>query len=74
MPEPDLIATPDDSRFSEEQLVSAMELLDLPADAPRRLSAGCSPKRAAAIPNCPTSSPCWPFTRPVRQSCTLSPG
>ncbi|MBL1096823.1 hypothetical protein [Streptomyces coffeae] len=38
MPEPDLIATPDDSRFSEEQLATAMELLDLPADAPRRLS------------------------------------
>ncbi|MFD4634575.1 hypothetical protein ACFVYR_27350 [Streptomyces sp. NPDC058284] len=38
MPEPDLIATPDDSRFSEEQLASAMDLLDLPADAPRRLS------------------------------------
>jgi hypothetical protein len=38
MPEPDLIATPDDSRFSEEQLASAMELLDLPSDAPRRLS------------------------------------
>ncbi|QKV91333.1 hypothetical protein HUT19_05905 [Streptomyces sp. NA02950] len=38
MPEPDLIATPDDSRFSEEQLAMAMELLDLPADAPRRLS------------------------------------
>jgi hypothetical protein len=38
MPEPDLIATPDDSRFSEEQLESATELLDLPADAPRRLS------------------------------------
>ncbi|MFF1307170.1 hypothetical protein [Streptomyces sp. NPDC058307] len=38
MPEPDLIATPDDSRFSEEQLASAKELLDLPADAPRRLS------------------------------------
>ncbi|WP_274555844.1 hypothetical protein [Streptomyces spiramyceticus] len=38
MPEPDLIATPDDSRFSEEQLASAMELLDLPPDAPRRLS------------------------------------
>jgi hypothetical protein len=38
MPEPDLIATPDDSRFSEEQLASALELLDLPADAPRRLS------------------------------------
>jgi hypothetical protein len=38
MPEPDLIATPDDSRFSEEQLAAATELLDLPADAPRRLS------------------------------------
>ncbi|EPH40195.1 hypothetical protein ABT390_06470 [Streptomyces aurantiacus] len=38
MPEPDLIATPDDSRFSEEQLSSAMELLALPSDAPRRLS------------------------------------
>ncbi|MBW8093786.1 hypothetical protein IGW14_39060 [Streptomyces hygroscopicus subsp. hygroscopicus] len=38
MPEPDLIATPDDSRFSEEQLAAAMELLELPADAPRRLS------------------------------------
>ncbi len=29
MPEPDLIATPDDSRFSEEQLAAATELLDL---------------------------------------------
>ncbi len=38
MPEPDLIATPDDSRFSEEQLAAAMELLDLEHDAPRRLS------------------------------------
>ncbi|MBH5333775.1 hypothetical protein IHE55_02730 [Streptomyces pactum] len=38
MPEPDLIATPDDSRFSEEQLAAAMDLLDLPPDAPRRLS------------------------------------
>ena len=38
MPEPDLVATPDDSRFSEEQLESAMEVLDVPADAPRRLS------------------------------------
>ncbi|CQR65147.1 hypothetical protein [Streptomyces leeuwenhoekii] len=38
MPEPDLIATPDDSRFSEEQLAAARELLDLPHDAPRRLS------------------------------------
>ncbi|MDQ8703395.1 hypothetical protein RCO28_12980 [Streptomyces sp. LHD-70] len=38
MPEPDLVATPDDSRFSEEQLAAAMELLDLEHDAPRRLS------------------------------------
>ncbi|MFE9094439.1 hypothetical protein [Streptomyces sp. NPDC007264] len=38
MPEPDLVATPDDSRFSEEQLAAALELLDLSADAPRRLS------------------------------------
>ncbi|MCF6525425.1 hypothetical protein [Streptomyces sp. JJ36] len=38
MPEPDLVATPDDSRFSEVQFDAAMELLDLPADAPRRLS------------------------------------
>ncbi|SDE01436.1 hypothetical protein F558DRAFT_05330 [Streptomyces sp. AmelKG-A3] len=38
MPEPDLIATPDDSRFSEEQLAHAMELLDLDHDVPRRLS------------------------------------
>ncbi len=38
MPEPDLVATPEDSRFSEEQLEAALELLDLPHDAPRRLS------------------------------------
>ncbi|WP_346097812.1 hypothetical protein [Streptomyces olivaceiscleroticus] len=38
MPEPDLIATPDDSRFSEEQLDAATALLTLPPDAPRRLS------------------------------------
>jgi hypothetical protein len=38
LPEPDLIATPDDSRFSEEQLAAATELLRLPPDAPRRLS------------------------------------
>ncbi|MFF2654925.1 hypothetical protein [Streptomyces sp. NPDC058045] len=38
MPEPDLVATPDDSRFSEEQLAGARELLALPPDAPRRLS------------------------------------
>ncbi|WP_377274429.1 hypothetical protein [Peterkaempfera sp. SMS 1(5)a] len=38
LPEPDLVATPDDSRFTEEQLDAALQLLDLPADAPRRLS------------------------------------
>ncbi|MFE6828820.1 hypothetical protein [Streptomyces sp. NPDC057690] len=48
MPEPDLIATPDDSRFSEEQLVMAKELLDLPADAPRRLSGLLEEARAKA--------------------------
>jgi len=38
LPEPELIATPDDSRFSDEQVEAAMELLDVPADVPRRLS------------------------------------
>ncbi|MDT0343816.1 hypothetical protein RM590_14505 [Streptomyces sp. DSM 44938] len=38
LPEPDLVATPDDSRFSEEQVAAALELLQLPEDAPRRLS------------------------------------
>ncbi|WP_051941648.1 ATP synthase subunit B family protein [Phaeacidiphilus oryzae] len=38
LPEPDLVATPDDSRFSEEQLEAALQLLDIPAEAPRRLS------------------------------------
>ncbi|GAA2061247.1 MULTISPECIES: hypothetical protein [Streptomyces] len=38
LPEPDLVATPDDSRFSEEQLATALDILDLPPDAPRRLS------------------------------------
>ncbi|MFC9329868.1 hypothetical protein [Kitasatospora sp. NPDC057015] len=38
LPDPDLVATPDDSRFSEAQLEAALELLDLPSDAPRRLS------------------------------------
>jgi hypothetical protein len=38
LPEPELIATPDDSRFSEAQLTAATELLQLPPDAPRRLS------------------------------------
>ncbi|MCZ7434617.1 hypothetical protein [Streptomyces sp. WMMC1477] len=38
LPEPELVATPDDSRFSEEQFAAAHELLRLPPDAPRRLS------------------------------------
>ncbi|SFD08429.1 hypothetical protein SAMN05421773_109146 [Streptomyces aidingensis] len=38
LPEPDLVATPDDSRFTEEQFGAATELLTLPPDAPRRLS------------------------------------
>ncbi|MGW4727159.1 hypothetical protein [Streptomyces sp. NPDC004291] len=46
MPEPDLIATPDDSRFSEEQLGQAMRLLDLEHDAPRRLSGLLAEARA----------------------------
>lgn len=51
MPEPDLIATPDDSRFSEEQLATAMELLDLPADAPRRLSGLLAEARRTGDPD-----------------------
>ncbi|CAM5255984.1 hypothetical protein SFUMM280S_06209 [Streptomyces fumanus] len=51
MPEPDLIATPDDSRFSEEQLAAAMELLDLPHDAPRRLSGLLAEARATGDPD-----------------------
>lgn len=47
MPEPDLIATPDDSRFSEEQVAAARAVLDLPADAPRRLSGLLAEARAA---------------------------
>src|SRR5690606_27900321 len=38
MPNPGRAAPPAASRFSEEQLAPAPELLDLPADAPRRLS------------------------------------
>lgn len=38
MPQPDLTETPDDSRFNDRQLDSALDLLDLPPDAPRRLS------------------------------------
>jgi hypothetical protein len=46
MPEPDLVATPDDSRFGEEQMAAATELLDLPPDAPRRLSGLLAEARA----------------------------
>jgi hypothetical protein len=38
IPEPDLVATPDDSRFTDAQHAAASALLDLPPDAPRRLS------------------------------------
>nr|WP_236719169.1 hypothetical protein [Wenjunlia vitaminophila] len=38
LPEPELVATPDDSRFTSRQMDTALRLLDLPADAPRRLS------------------------------------
>ncbi|MFD4791255.1 hypothetical protein ACFWN1_30280 [Streptomyces sp. NPDC058459] len=48
MPEPDLIATPDDSRFSEEQVAAARALLELPPDAPRRLSGLLADARTAA--------------------------
>ncbi|MEU6367552.1 hypothetical protein ABZ876_17880 [Streptomyces sp. NPDC046931] len=51
MPEPDLVATPDDSRFSEEQLAAATELLDLPADAPRRLSGLLAEARRTGDPD-----------------------
>lgn len=46
LPEPDLVATPDDSRFSEAQLEAATELLRLPPDAPRRLSGLLADARA----------------------------
>ncbi|MEU2441224.1 hypothetical protein ACFY9A_15440 [Streptomyces rubradiris] len=51
MPEPDLIATPDDSRFSEEQLAAATDLLDLPPDAPRRLSGLLAEARRTGDPD-----------------------
>ena len=38
IPEPDVSLTPDDSRYSERQHDAAAALLDVPADAPRRLS------------------------------------
>ncbi|MCE7079365.1 hypothetical protein LZF96_04005 [Streptomyces sp. ST2-7A] len=38
LPEPDLVATPDDSRFDESQKAAAARLLDLSPQAPRRLS------------------------------------
>ncbi|MBW1602121.1 hypothetical protein JJV70_08335 [Streptomyces sp. JJ66] len=46
LPEPELVATPDDSRFSEEQFAAATELLTLPPDAPRRLSGLLAEARA----------------------------
>ncbi|WP_257002560.1 hypothetical protein, partial [Streptomyces albidoflavus] len=67
MPEPDLIATPDDSRFSEEQLAAARDLLDLEWDAPRRLSGlRCAPP----TPGSPRAPDCAP--RPVSASATWS--
>ncbi|MEU3713537.1 hypothetical protein [Streptomyces catenulae] len=51
MPEPDLVATPDDSRFSEAQLDAAMALLDLPSDAPRRLSGLLADARRTGDPD-----------------------
>ncbi|MFI7100554.1 hypothetical protein ACIBK8_14455 [Streptomyces sp. NPDC050161] len=53
MPEPDLVATPDDSRFSEAQLDAATALLDLPADAPRRLSGLLADARSSGDPELP---------------------
>lgn len=53
MPEPDLVATPDDSRFSEEQFAAAMELLELPPDAPRRLSGLLADARRRGEPDLP---------------------
>ncbi|WP_062215938.1 hypothetical protein [Streptomyces sp. NBRC 109706] len=46
LPEPELVATPDDSRFSEAQLSEATRLLRLPPDAPRRLSGLLAEARA----------------------------
>ncbi|WP_240649529.1 hypothetical protein [Streptomyces sp. Z26] len=46
MPAPDLVVTPDDSRFSGEQFDAAAELLELPPDAPRRLSGLLADARA----------------------------
>ncbi len=46
VPEPDLVATPDDSRFSEAQHDAAAALLDIPPDAPRRLSGLLAEARA----------------------------
>ena len=67
MPEPDLIATPDDSRFSEEQLAAAMDCSTCPPTR-RAGSPACSPRPAAATPTCPTWSPCWRSTPPARRS------
>lgn len=38
LPDPELVSTPDDSRYSQAQREAAHALLDLPPDAPRRLS------------------------------------
>ncbi|WP_431032313.1 hypothetical protein ACQYWQ_03015 [Streptomyces sp. P6-2-1] len=51
LPEPDLVATPDDSRFSEEQLAVATELLRLEPEAPRRLSGLLAEARRKAREN-----------------------
>nr|WP_202446890.1 hypothetical protein [Streptomyces sp. SID5468] len=53
LPEPDLIATPEDSRFTEEQLEAALDLLDLPHDAPRRLSGLLAEARRRGDPELP---------------------
>jgi hypothetical protein len=49
--EPDLVATPDDSRFSDEQHDAAMAILDLPHEAPRRLSGLLAEARATGDPD-----------------------
>lgn len=53
LPEPDLVATPDDSRFTEAQLEAATALLDLPPEAPRRLSGLLAEARASGDPELP---------------------
>ena len=53
LPEPELVATPDDSRFTEAQWEAATALLDLPPDAPRRLSGLLAEARASGDPDLP---------------------